>query len=166
MSDDAARIELPQPSPRPSVRGVRIGTSAFFGMLTLVMVLLWVRSYTYSDQVWLTLLPSEHINLIAADARMCVWFEHQPTIYWFEWRSHRIMAHISALSNNRIPAFDLNFWPTFARLYIAHWVLAVAAACLAVAPWLRLRYSLRAILLAMTAIAVLVGMIAWIDRTL
>jgi hypothetical protein len=44
MKDDAARTELPPVSPRRWVRGARIGTSVLFEVLTVVMVVLWLRN--------------------------------------------------------------------------------------------------------------------------
>jgi hypothetical protein len=146
-------------------RKLRIAVSVLFGLATVIVVIFWIRSYTLQDSVRLKILPRFYIQSLAGDARMIVWFERQPSATWFEWRSTRILTHTTAQSDNRIPPFDLNFWPTFARLYLAHWVLALTTGFLAVAPWVRRRYGVRTILGAMTVVAVLLGTIAWIDRS-
>jgi hypothetical protein len=51
MTDDAARTEVPPVVPRRWVRGVQVGTSVFFGVVTVVMLVLWVRSYWRVDMI-------------------------------------------------------------------------------------------------------------------
>jgi hypothetical protein len=98
---------------------------------------------------------------------MCVWFEHKPINGWFDWHSRRLVAadNIPPNSENRAPCFALNFWPTFARLYLAHWLLAVVAGFLAMVPWCPRRFSIRGLLVAVTVVAVAAAIINWVDRT-
>ena len=146
-------------------RRTRIAVSLFFGMLTVAIVAFWVRSYATMDFARLKILPKFYIQVLAGDARMVVHFELQRTTDWFLWTTHTVDVHSNAQSDNRIPPFDLNFWPTFARLYLAHWVLAVTTTVLAVIPWCQRRYSLRTALVIMTALGLLIGTIAWVDQT-
>jgi hypothetical protein len=64
-----------------------------------------------------------------------------------------------------MPWFDLNFWPTFARLYTAHWFLAVVAGSLAVIPWCPRKFSVRGLLIVTTVVATITGVIVWVDKT-
>ncbi len=97
---------------------------------------------------------------------MCVWFEHSSNPKWFDWYVSPIREPVAPDAENRIPVFDLRaFWPTMTRLYIAHWLIAVVAAALGIAPWIPRRISLRGLMVALTAIGIVGGLIRWIDRT-
>jgi len=51
------------------------------------------------------------------------------------------------------------------RLYVAHWLLAVAAGLCAFAPWLPRQISLRGMMTSVVAVAFLVAIISWVDHT-
>lgn len=145
-------------------RRLRIAISAFFGLLTVAVCVFWVRSYWWMDSGLLKLSPSEYVQVHTGDGRMCVWFEHKPTKEWFDWWADPITVNTPPDADNRIPWFDLDFWPTFARLYTAHWFLAVVAGSFAVVPWFPRKFSLRGLLIAMTVIAAIVGLIVFVDK--
>lgn len=97
---------------------------------------------------------------------MCVWFEHSAGTRWFAWYSRPLPEKVSPNAENRIPIFDLKtFWPKMTRLYIAHWLIAVVTATVALVPWVPRRASLRGLMIAMTALAMIMALIAWIDRS-
>jgi hypothetical protein len=52
--------------------------------------------------------------------------------------------------------------PGTARILIPHWFTAFSCAAIGSAPWLRWRFSLRALLIATTRIAIVLGLIAWL----
>jgi hypothetical protein len=147
------------------LRYLRVAWSLVWGVLFLLVIFFWVRSYWWNDSGYLKLLPTEYVAVHAGDGRMCAWFEHKPIKGWFEWLSNPIMVHTPPDAENRCPPFDLAFWPTFARLYLAHWVLAVVTGLLAVVPWCPRRFSMRGFLIATTVIAAIAGVIAWVDQT-
>ena len=117
------------------------------------------------DGGFVKLCPWAHVQFSGGDGRMCIWFELKSINVWFSWWARRITERTPPDAENRIPWFDLAFWPTFARLYTAHWFLAVLAGSLALAPWCPSRFSLRTLLGATTVIAAITGLIVWIDRT-
>lgn len=45
---------------------------------------------------------------------------------------------------------------------IPYWSLVLITPLLAIAPWLRWRFSLRTLLIAMTLLAVMLGLVAWL----
>jgi hypothetical protein len=47
---------------------------------------------------------------------------------------------------------------------VPFWFLVAVAAALSIAPWLRFRFSLRTLLIAMTLFAVVLGLIVWPRR--
>jgi hypothetical protein len=143
----------------------RIAISSICGVCCLLMIAWWVRSYWWLDGGFVKLTPSEYIQFNAGDGRMCVWFEHKPLNKWFDCWSRANTKPTRPDAENRIPWFNLAFWPTFARLYTAHWLLAVLAGSFALVPWCPKRFSLRTLLVATTVIGAMAGLIVWVDRT-
>ena len=144
---------------------LRIAISSVGGVCCLLMIAWWVRSYSCVDGGHVKVCPWDYVQFHGGSGRMCVWFEHKPTDRWFSWHSRPNTEQISPNDKDRMPVFDLAFWPTFARLYIAHWFLAVLAGLLAAVPWCPTRFSLRTLLIATTVTAAVIGAIAWVDNT-
>ena len=141
-------------------------STVFFAVLCVGSIVLWVRSYSHADGGMVSVLPGQHVAFHGGCGRMCVWFEHSAGPKWFAWHSRPIQERISPLAENRIPIFDLKpFWPKMTRLYVAHWFLMVVTATVALIPWCPRQVSLRGLMIAMTALSMLLALIAWIDRT-
>jgi hypothetical protein len=49
-------------------------------------------------------------------------------------------------------------------LWVPHWFPFVITATVAAAPWIRWRFSLRTLLIAMTLVAVVLGTLVWLSR--
>ena len=145
---------------------LRIGFSASCGIVCLLMIAAWVRSYTWADGFFLRLVPSGHVQVHAGDGRMCIWLERQPIDRWFSRHSRLITEKLPAPdSEDRIPWLDIYAWPNLIRIYTAHWLLTVVAGSLAVIPWCPRKFTLRGLFVAMTVIATVVGVIVWVDKT-
>ena len=146
-------------------RKLRIAWSLYWAIVSSVVIVFWVRNYTVADGGFIKLTPSFYVQVHAIDGRMCVWFQMKPNKGWFGWWSNPITFPTPPDEPNRLPWFDLKFWPTFARLYTAHWFLAVVAASLAAAPWCPHRFTVRGLLIGTTAVALITAAIVWIDKT-
>jgi hypothetical protein len=145
---------------------LRITISSLGAVVCLLMCVWWVRSYSWVDGGHVKVCPWEYVAFHGGGGRMCVWFEHKSINRWSSWNTRPNDDHVSPNDPNRIPVFDLAFWPTFARLYIAHWLLAVVSAAIAVAPWCPRKFSLRGLMIATTVVAAIVGIILWIDHSI
>ena len=151
---------------RNSLGFARIASTLFFAVLCVGSIVLWVRSYSYADGGMFSVLPGQHVAFHGGCGRMCVWFEHSAGTRWFAWHSNSIRERVPPTADNRIPIFHLKaFWPKMTRLYIAHWFIVVVTATVALAPWVPRRISVRGLMIAVTAIAMMIALIAWIDRT-
>lgn len=144
---------------------LRIGFSASCAIVCLLMIAAWVRSYSWADGFFLKLLPSGHVQVHAADGRMCIWLERKPIDRWFSSNSRLITEPTPPDAENRIPWLDVYAWPNLIRIYTAHWLLTVVAGSLAVIPWCPRKFSLRGLLIFTTVIATVVGVIVWVDKT-
>jgi hypothetical protein len=146
-------------------RRLRIAWSIGWGVVYLVVIVFWVRSYWWMDGGRLKLLPSWNLDGRGGDGRMIIRLEHRPVVRRFSWRSDPITFPTPPNAPNRMPWFDLNFWPWFARLYTAHWFLAVVAGFFAAIPWCPRRFSVRGLLIATTVVATLTVVIVRVDKT-
>ena len=151
--------------PKKILTVAKFGVTFVFGSVFLLICVFWCRSYFYSDSVFLRVLPNEYVQVHAGDGRMCIWFEHKPLSYQFKWNSHPIYEHTPPDAENRIPWFNLAFWPTFARLYAANCFLALVTGAIAVAPMIPRRFTMRSLLIMITVCGVVVATIRWIDST-
>jgi hypothetical protein len=139
------------------IRGLRIAWSVAWGILCVLLVVLWVRSYSWVDTAG---------GPIYAD-------------YEFGVSSLFGTVGISVAKNNSAwglitqPMDEL--WGNSSRIWgkficksdtiaAPHWCLILLSGTLASAPWVRSRFSLRSLLIATTLIAVVLGLAVWSAR--
>ena len=147
------------------LRPLRIAVSVVFGLLCLLLIALWVRSFWWIDSAALRLTRSEHVQARSAQGGMVIWFNHRPLHKRFvTWSQH--ITFPKPDKSDRIPSFDVRSWPVVTRVYTRHWFLAVVTGSAAAIAWCPRRFSLRHLLIAMTAIAVVAGTILGPDRVL
>jgi hypothetical protein len=119
---------------RPRIlRLLRIAFSVMCGILCLLLIVLWVRSYS-SAGGWHTLT---HIG-----ADQIVFYES-------------VNGDLRILSLDAFMAATLSHWqPGFV---VPYWSLVSSFVMLAALPWVRWRFSLRTLLIATTLIAILLA---------
>ena len=146
-------------------RKLRIAWSAVFDLLCLLMIAWWVRGYWWADGGYVKLSPSEYLQYQAQEGRMCLWFEHKPSKGWYEWWGYPIETREGPNLANRIPWFNVGYWPRMTRVYAAHCFLTMVFGSLAAVVWCPRRFSIRGILIATAVIATILGVIMWVDKT-
>ena len=152
-------------------RRLRIAFSAICGVLCLLLILLWVRSYWWSDRVIDTVSREVELLSIRGQLRCSVqtrlpgktphpwrhvshwigdrsadtfnWFRHCPSLGWAShWPGNVFrVGHDNLLNSNSVGR---------------HCYLFVSNA-----PRLRWRFSLRTLLIATTVVAVELGVVIW-----
>ena len=169
---------------RPTLRTLpRIVWSVVWGLLAVLLCLLWVRSYWWQDTLHLNYAGrdtpnysgTKTVNLTSAQGRIAV--SNLP----MRW-APRIATNHSAISDTFQPFdytddfgntpsatwFRVMRWskPKHTSVEFPNWSLAFCFSALAVAPWLcwSNRFGLRTLLIATTLIAVLLGLIVWLTR--
>jgi hypothetical protein len=144
-----------------SLRYLRIAFSAACLIACVLLIALWVRSTWYLEEYWFS-LPNNH-GLGICCSRHCLHIAIQdrmvnPETY--------IVGYVRTAQKGLLPAEN---WHTFlgfraARdadiftISIPYWFLLLTFAAL---PWLRWRFSVRALLIATTLAAVVLGVIVW-----
>jgi hypothetical protein len=157
MSDDALHNELPPVAPRRWVRGVRIGTSAFFGVVALLFVMLWVRSYLRMDAI------------CRSDASLFVVTSNCGSISFTRWSPNPVQP----ITPNRLWEFvarvpdasmNGNLWETSklgGSIRVPYAVVCMLSATVAFLAWFRGRFSLRTMFIATTLVAVILWLGVW-----
>jgi hypothetical protein len=148
---------------RPSlIRGLRIAVSAVYGILCLLLVVLWVRSYHgedrasghvssslgvrfYSSRGWIVCSRNASVGA----GQMYPWEIALGSEYWLDPDDDRLRYGVPN---------DFLSSAGFASVSIPHWILTLASGvAAATAVGWRCRFSLRTLLIATTLIAVLLA---------
>ena len=153
------------------IRRLRIAMSAVCGILCVLLIVFWVRSYHKKDDcrgmVGKTLLNIQSSRGELGIAR------------WIAWQSNPIPWHMSSESvdesTERLwqPMIDRmplsmagirrqRFTPDMTLLAIQFRLLVLLSSTLAAVPWLRWKYSLRTLLIALTLIALVLGLVVFV----
>lgn len=139
-------------------RKLRFAFLATCGIICLLMVVLWVRSYWWHDTVicyrggdwygvesaWGVLHTNVMVNVGVSDG-------------WYR-SSNR-------LAEKRFPYLAFGWQGRVGgsvfTAHCSHWIPVLMFAALATAPWIKWRFSLRTLLIATTLVAVLLGAVVW-----
>jgi len=167
MSDLPANPDPPFPK-RAKWFWLRVAVSTFFGLLTVALCVLWVRSYTRSDSVWL--ITPTRPNSITAKRGRVVLSRHSP----FRNKGGATWWHQVEMIDDGIFESEWDGFHGFAfsnsssetLLQFPFWFAVVQTTFLMSLPWLSLlplssRFSLRTMLIATTLVAVVLGVMTW-----
>jgi hypothetical protein len=137
-------------------RKLRIAWSVGCGIICLLLITLWVRSYWYYDftKAGVTSAGGKlyvgSTGLTSTDGRMDGVF------------SHNSVLGLTVPSNNKVMVVPMGNGRS-----IPHYIPLAIASVIAVAPWtrqFRWRFSLRTLLIGMTMVAVVLGLIISLSR--
>jgi hypothetical protein len=136
-------------------RKLRVAWSVAWGLLALMLLIWWVRSYWWSDS-----LGRGAYRM--ASAQGVVQFSNQlmpgdPGSFWTS----------NAFDDSPYVLPKFRYHSDFSKRYInaPHWLYIMLLSATSAAGWLRLkRFSLRSLLIAMTIVAVLLGLLVMMLR--
>ena len=148
------------------VRILRVAWSIVFGILSVLLIGLWVRSYWVLDfvheqdtQLVQTTIGSEVGKIYLAHFDAVIGYKGSPQNisgpHGWEFVSRQPVA------DNRLPHFVWKRDASGVYFSLSHWSIAIFAALIGALPWLRLQFSLRTLLIAITLIAVVLGLVVW-----
>lgn len=141
-------------------RNLRIAVSVFFGLLTVALCVLWVRSFWRMDQLFLAttrpaFIVSNNGNIICKVAASQYRWGAVPSFPW-DYKTTTSSGYV----------LD-GFWRSDAietELSLSHLAMAIFPATIACLPWVRWKFSLRTLLIATTLVAVVLGLAVWASR--
>ena len=144
-------------------RKLRIAWSVAWAVVTVLLCLMWVRSYWIWDLIDNGVRPSRGGmssvagrigGSIAADP---AWRTSLSAYKWYA-----TPRQPSQRGYRWLPSFERNKYRI--GMGFPYWSLVVFSVTLASTPWLRWRFSLRTLLIATTLVAVLLGISVWLGR--
>jgi hypothetical protein len=153
-------------------RKLRIAWSVFCGIACVLLIVLWVRSYHFSDDFYGT-IPGT--NFIAAGSRLgylSALFNDEPRRDWGYVGTPLPDEFWRKLYRENEPSKPPNRFllgisyppPSYVTLCVPYWLLVLLSTLLAAVPWLpwSKRFSLRTLLIATTLVAVVLGLVVWL----
>jgi hypothetical protein len=152
------------------VRLLRIAVSAMFGILCLLLIALWVRSYSHYDMTLAPLGPKRLLQVISCHGQF--YFGTAPIehldgfpkrLYWIPRSGPR--ENMPRFTQDMSTFLGVVYWRIRPKrqekqFAIPYWMLTCLSGLLAVGVALKRswRYSLRTLLLGMMLVAVLLGL--------
>ena len=151
-------------------RKLRIAWSVAWGVVAVLLIALWVRSYWQVEWVighvpgkcfpWVENKPGTcEIGSMPA-TRQYLWIRHsQPVNQW--WSSVIERTGKPPYPSRAFGTFGFEVLNQSSRLRLPHWFLILLFVAHAAFPWIRWRFSLRTLLIATTLVAVVLGLIVY-----
>jgi hypothetical protein len=157
-------------------RKLRIAWSVAWGVVAVLLCVMWVRSYWWADAFHFPITGKHLLGVGSAQGGMtAIKSEFVPGYYKSRWQlDHESTADPSIAEvyqpKNRpgyYGALGLGIIDSapFFVVCIPYWLLLSAAIAVATAPWLpwSKRFSLRTLLIAITIIGLMLGTIVWLS---
>jgi len=144
-------------------RKLRIAWSVFWGLIYVVLIILWVRSYWWSDVVWV-ITPSCDARADSANGgtTISIFFDSERKVA-NEWNRNSYRHNTSMRPPDATWKFDIYMTRRGLDASLPHWFYLLLTSLIAVAAWIR-RFSLRTLLIATTLIAMVLGRIVYASR--
>jgi hypothetical protein len=142
-------------------RKLRIAWSMACAVVAVSLMVLWVRSFWTIDLI--SRIDNRKIATTFGSEDGALYFAHFDAVVAYAYSSNstapRSWAYKTipgyALSSGR---FVFERGPTSLYIVLPHWLFAIATTMAGVAPWLRWRFGLRNLLIAMALVAVMLGL--------
>jgi hypothetical protein len=162
MVDPTPTVDAPSKPPQ-RFRPTRIAASVFFAVLTVALCVLWVRSYQRLEVIYHTVLGVK--KTIVGSAGGYVYCNHYrlPAAILPPWGVESVPID-KALPLRRSEALPTHFSISDRSIIVPYWSLIVVSAVIAAVLWFSwsTRFSLRAMFIATTLVAVALGLGVWL----
>ena len=141
-------------------RKLRFAWSVVCGIACVLLIVLWVRSYSMD----------EGYNLVNKRliARSIGWNWGTMYIHRMDLNTAGISArptngwkHGKSEANRTVTSFMWHWTSNHLDIRFPFWLIIGVVAALSATPWIRWRFSLRTLLIATTLVAVVLGLIVW-----
>ena len=156
------------------MRYLRIAFSATCLIACVLLIALWVRSYSFLDFCEMNVAHGKTLHIQSVNGRLLLFglsFNRGSKVGSFSVGTcaPSPLYNECAVTGAAIPGggVSINVMGTGGGIKIPIWIpvsLAMALASLPWFPWLRWRYSVRTLLIATTLVAVVLGLIVWATR--
>src|SRR5262245_23379075 len=147
------------------LRGLRIASSGWGGILCVLLIMLWVRSYSWLDASELRFALSRLLHIQSYEGRITVLTFKNPDDSYHLYGS--LPSRYVQSSRARWAAYmgGTNWTQTFYQTSVigavSHWLAITILGAFVLLPWFGLQFSLRTLLIATTLIAVVLGLLVY-----
>jgi hypothetical protein len=142
---------------------LRIAWSVAWGVVAVLLVAFWIRSYGDSTSKEILVTPTCRFYLHSVQGTLALerWYRG--------FRGREFMpiyrkSDLLRLTTNACIYVQRSSTGTIESVSISYWLLILADIIIATAPWLRWRFSLRTLLIATTLVAAVLGLAVWAAR--
>ena len=150
-------------------RKLRIAWSVAWGIIAVLLCVLWVRSYWWQEHFVRINSSNRYLTLghcygamylRAGDPKPSDLRAYPIRDKWYTYRSEA-MPHRAEKFFLK-PKAQSGPQPGLRGIHLPHWVLVILCCAVSGFPWLSTRFSLRTLLIATTLVAVVLGLIVWL----
>jgi hypothetical protein len=143
-------------------RKLRISFSAVYGIICLLVIALWVRSYFIFDTDYLR-LPWRVFSIQSIRGESVLWTTRVPGDFEVLLSTIRFSDHLQAQRGHAL-GFGGRIHPGGFVAKFPCWFPVLLATLAAAAPWFNWRFSVRALLTATSLFALLFGLVVYASR--
>ena len=143
---------------------LRIAVTVLSLTASVLLIALWVRSYSTKDICGLTFVNQKRCNYCAKQGRIFLTVFDYETSAWAIGKRREWDIRSEATSSDDAkgePHFYFEKFDGYYRMILPHLLLVVLGTTLAAIPWLPWRFSLRTLLIATTLVAVGLGAVIY-----
>jgi hypothetical protein len=162
-------MKINRPSTSMRFRKLRIAWSVGCGILCVLLCALWMRSYWIDDRLVGPVFGADVLTIESVYGRTDLFYlgpvVRGPTSWTHVAGDAETMVELAPSWSMSVTAFHFE-WSEERFVVFPHWFLIAFIAILSGLPWIRRsnRFTLRTLLIAITAIAVVLGLVVWSIR--
>lgn len=140
----------------PILRYLRILVSAACLLVCVLLIALWVRSYSYIDTA-ICYRGGNWYGITSEPGRLRATFMNKAGVSdgWFFRAGMPVDDQFDPIVFRWLDSFR-----SVVTVHCAHWLVAIPFAVIATVLWIKWRFGLRALLMGITLVAVVMGLIA------
>ncbi len=140
------------------LRKLRISFSAGCAILCLLLIALWVRSYWWTDQIVCKLSSTAYVGIGVLPGALGVGFSKDSNVT--PWTQNTFPTEAWLSHDKKYSRIWGGFIFELQATVIPIWLIGLSLMSLGAIAWLPWRFSLRTLLIAMTVIALALGLLA------
>ena len=146
---------------RPYLRCLRIAFTAFCGLVAVLLIVLWVRSYWWYDALSFSITSSSKAWIFSDRGVLDISAPYRGANWSIRKTTRRLAPDDPVL---RVGEFTTYYEHPVRGVYLPYWSLAGMSAALAALPCIRWRFTLRTLLIALTVAAIGLSLIVYAMR--
>jgi hypothetical protein len=141
---------------------LRIAWTVACGVACVLLIVLWVRSYTWRDDIWWQLGTVTHYaGSYPGHLGFAESIDPFESTWSVDWNMRSERMEVGTDASKILESVSKATGPFIRPRLLPIWLPILIATSLSIAPWLRWRFTLRTLLIVTTLVAVVLGLIVW-----